>query len=167
MSETVQKHVTLIAAMDHNRVIGRAGEMPWHLPADLSHFKQTTLGQSVIMGRGTYLSIGRALPGRQNIVISRQPGFQAVGCELAATLDLALQLAQSLEVMIIGGGEIYRLALPIATRLVITEVDTRIDGGQVWFPVIDSGLWLETDREHRPADRDNPFDLEFVEYRRK
>ena len=153
--------------MDHNRVIGRDGGMPWHLPADLSHFKQTTLGKSVIMGRKTYESIGRPLPGRQNIVISRRPDFLAVGCELAASLDLALELAHSAEVMIIGGGEIYLLALPLANRLVITVVNTIVDGGQVWFPEIEPGLWLETSRKHRPADRDNPFDLEFVEYLRK
>lgn len=167
MSIIVDKQVTLIAAMDHNQVIGRDGHMPWHLPADLRHFKHTTLGKSVIMGRKTYQSIGRPLPGRQNIVISRRPDFQAVNCELATSLELALRLAQSPEVMIIGGGQIYRLALPLASRLVITEVDTLIDGGQIRFPEIEPDLWLETGREHRPADRHNPFDLEFVEYRRK
>ena len=167
MSKIADQKLTLIAAMDKNQVIGRDGDMPWHLPADLHHFKQTTLGRPVIMGRKTWQSIGRALPDRQNIVISRTTGFEAPGCELANSLDAALQLAQGLEVMIIGGGEIYQLAMPLASRLVITEVDTVIEGGQVWFPEIDPDLWLETARTSHPADSKNRFDLEFVEYHRQ
>ena len=167
MSKITDQQLTLIAAMDQNRVIGRDGDMPWHLPADLRHFKQTTLDRPVIMGRKTWQSIGRALPDRQNIVISRTTGLQAPGCELANSLDAALQLAQGLEVMIIGGGEIYQLAMPLASRLVITEVDTVIEGGQVWFPEIDPDLWLETARTSHPADIKNRFSLEFVEYQRQ
>ena len=167
MSKITDQQLTLIAAMDQNRVIGRDGDMPWHLPADLRHFKQTTLDRPVIMGRKTWQSIGRALPDRQNIVISRTTGLQAPGCELANSLDAALQLAQGLEVMIIGGGEIYQLAMPLASRLVITEVDTVIEGGQVWFPEIDPDLWLETARTSHPADSKNRFYLEFVEYQRQ
>lgn len=163
----INRPVIVIAAIDRNRVIGRGGGMPWHLPADLRRFKQTTLGTSVIMGRKTYESIGRPLSGRQNIVISRQSDFAANGCELASSLDLALRLAQRPELMVIGGGEIYRLALPIADRLLITEVDTCINGGQVRFPKIEPHVWLEINRAHRAADCDNRFDLEFVEYQRR
>jgi dihydrofolate reductase len=160
-------HISLIAAMDRNRVIGRDAGMPWHLPADLAHFKKTTLGKPIIMGRKTFESIGRALPGRQNIVISRQAGLEMPGCERVVSLESALSSAKGREAMIIGGGEIYALAMPVASQLYITEVDTLIEDGEVWFPVIDPDSWLETDRVHRPADGDNPFDLDFVEYHRK
>lgn len=153
--------------MDRDRVIGRGGDMPWHLPADLAHFKQTTMGKSVIMGRKTYQSISRPLPGRQNIVISRQVDFLATGCQVADSLDRGLGLAQTTEVMIIGGGEIYRLAMPIASRLIITQVDTRVIGGQVWFPEIKLSVWRELHRQRRVADKPNAFDLEFVEYQKK
>ncbi|WP_422373228.1 dihydrofolate reductase [Hoeflea sp.] len=141
--------VQIVVARARNGVIGRDGDMPWRLPSDLKHFKAATLGAPVIMGRKTYQSIGRPLPGRVNIVVSRS-GFEAEGVEVAATLDEAIEhaFARAAEagakkVSVIGGGEIYRQALAIADELHITEVAADMDGDTV-FPEIDSRLWERT-----------------------
>ena len=110
--------IVLIAAMAKNRVIGKDNKMPWHLPADLKHFKRITLGKPVIMGRKTFCSLGRPLPGRQNIVITRDPGFTAEGCDVVNSLEAALEKAQATDqLMVIGGADIYRQFLPLAKRL--------------------------------------------------
>ncbi|MFK7956481.1 MAG: dihydrofolate reductase [Lysobacterales bacterium] len=155
---------TLIAAMDNARAIGVDGGLPWHLPADLKHFKQTTLGKSVVMGRRTFEEVGRPLPGRQNIVLSRSLLRPPKGCELAITLEQALALATSTEVMIIGGGEIYRAALGSADRLVITHVDTRVDRADTWFPRIIKSRWSGWTMRSIAADAGNAFDFRVVEY---
>jgi len=138
--------IVLVAAHARNGVIGRDGDMPWRLPSDLKHFKAATLGTPVIMGRKTYLSIGRPLPGRANIVVSRS-GFSADGVETVDSLDAALELARehannsgSNQVSVIGGGQIYALAIARADELLLTEVDADIKGDTV-FPTIDSALW--------------------------
>lgn len=138
--------IVLVAAHARNGVIGRDGDMPWRLPSDLKHFKAATLGTPVIMGRKTYLSIGRPLPGRANIVISRT-GFSAEGVETVASLDDALELARDRagetgadRVSVIGGGQIYALAISLADELLLTEVDAEIEGDTI-FPAIDSSLW--------------------------
>ena len=138
--------ITLLAAVARNGVIGQGDTVPWHLPEDLCHFKQTTLGHAIIMGRRTFDSIGRVLPGRHTIVISRNPTWHHPGVEVAGSLSEALVLAGSGdEVFVVGGGEVYREALPLAQRLNITEVDLEPEG-DVTFPAIDPQQWRETSR---------------------
>jgi len=155
--------ISLIVATDRNGVIGKDGDLPWHLPADLAHFKRTTMGKPLIMGRRTHESIGRALPGRRNVVLSRRHGWQpAEGCELARDVDEALSLlADEAEVMIIGGEAIYAAFLPRADRLYLTLVDTVVVDGDARFPALDSAAWVEASRELRPADDRNAHGLSF------
>ena len=137
--------VTIIAAMAENRVIGKDGAMPWHLPDDLARFKSITMGHPVIMGRKTFESLGRPLPGRQNIVLSRREGYAPEGVTVARTLDEALELAGvAREVFICGGGEVYREALPLAGRILLTVIHCVYEGDAV-FPEI-PGDFLETER---------------------
>lgn len=139
--------VSIIAAMSRNRIIGRAGSLPWHIPADLSRFRQLTLGHWVIMGRKTFASIGRPLPGRKNIVISRNPACHAVGAETAASLAEALELASGDdEVFICGGGEVYRQAMASVSRIYLTVVDLDFEG-DTYFPVIPANEFVEVSRE--------------------
>ena len=141
--------IVIIAAVARNRVIGKDNTLIWSIPEDMAHFKALTSGQTVIMGRKTWESLPprfRPLPGRRNIVISRQADFAAPGAELAASLEAALQLAAQAETaFIIGGEQIYRQAMDVADRLEITEVDLEPEG-DAWFPVIDAGCWQETAR---------------------
>jgi dihydrofolate reductase len=148
--------VTLVAAVAANGVIGRDGDLPWRIPEDLRHFKAVTLGKPVIMGRKTWQSIGRPLPGRRNIVVTRDASFEAPGAEIADSLDAALAMtADAAEVCVIGGGEIYAQALPFAERLHITEVAARVSG-DVHFPAFDRAGWQETDRTDHAATADTP-----------
>lgn len=141
--------VTLIAAVGRNGVIGSDNDMPWHLPEDFAFFKRTTMGHAMVMGRKTFDSIGRALPGRRTIVITRQADWHHPDVETVHSLDDALGLAGPVgEVFIAGGGEIYEQAMPFAQRLLITEVDQEPDG-DVRFPEIDPTVWHETGREQR------------------
>ena len=120
--------VSLVVAADEEGGIGRGGGLPWHLPADLKHFRALTMGKPVIMGRRTWESIGRPLPGRRNVVVSRQPSLQVPGCEVAGSLDDALRLADdAAEACVIGGAEIYRLALPLADQIHLTRVHARVE----------------------------------------
>lgn len=150
--------LALIAAVARNGVIGRGGDLPWRISADLKYFKATTMGKPMIMGRRTFESIGKALPGRTSIVVTRQAGFKAEGVEVAGDLDQALAIAAGLgaeEAMVIGGGEIYKAALPRADRLYITEV--HIDAaGDVHFPPLDRAEWRELSREDHPAEGETP-----------
>lgn len=148
--------LTLIAAMARNRVIGNANQLPWHLPEDLRHFRNVTRGYPVIMGRRTWESLPasfRPLPGRLNIVVSRQPDYPAAGATLAPSLDAALAIAgDAPEAFVIGGAQLYALALPNADRLMLTEIDKEI-AGDAWFPAFDRTTWIETSREvHVSAD---------------
>ena len=154
--------VSLAVAMSENRVIGRDNNLPWHLPADLGHFKALTLGKPIIMGRKTYESIGRPLPGRQNIVLTRDSTFQAPGCDLCASLEEALQLAgDAPEVVIIGGGALYEAVLEMAHRIYLTEVHADIQG-DTWFPELDPSDWTEVSRNRHAADERNSLDYSFV-----
>lgn len=146
--------LAMIAAMARNRVIGRDNALPWHISADLKHFKRTTLGKPVVMGRKTFESIGRPLPGRTNIVVTRQQGYQPEGVRVVASAEAAVQAARELaladgaeEVMVIGGEQLYRALLPFARRLYLTEVDCDVDG-DAWFPALEAGQWRELDREN-------------------
>jgi dihydrofolate reductase len=154
--------LSLIAAMDRNRLIGSDNRLPWRLPADLAHFKKMTLGKPIVMGRRTFESIGRPLPGRTNIVLTRSSCLTVEGVLIAGSLDDALDLARgAAEVMVIGGGKVYEQALPQARRLYLTLVDGVFEGDS-WFPEIDSALWREVDRSEHRADQQNPHDYSFV-----
>ncbi len=158
--------ISIIVAMAEGGVIGLDGGMPWHISADLKHFKAVTMGKPIIMGRKTCESIGRALPGRTNIVITRQADYVAEGMAVANSLDAALDLAgEAEEAMIIGGAEIYRAALPGAGRIYLTEVGGEPEG-DVYFPRFERGEWEETEREAFPALGDAPA-YSFVVLERK
>lgn len=165
--------IVLVAAVARNGVIGSDNDMPWRLPSDLKHFKSVTVGRPVIMGRKTFQSLGKALPGRPNLVLTRDPDFVAEDVEVFTSLESALVRCETIlaelmgeEVMIIGGGEIYRRAIRMADRLEITEVDADPDGDTT-FPGIDLAFWEEVSR--RPGERTekDTADFEFVTYRRR
>lgn len=160
------KTITIIAAMGRNRAIGLDGEMPWHLPGELRHFKETTMGKAIVMGRKTWDSIGRPLPGRQNIVVTRNPDFSATGCDVAGSLEEALGLARSSEVMVIGGGQLYAAALPLADRMVLTEVDCE-PGADTWFPKWQKDEWCGREVRSCVPDERNPFAYRVVEWLRR
>ena len=156
--------ISMIAAMANNRVIGKDNQMPWHLPADLKHFKQVTIGKPVIMGRKTYESIGKALPGRENIVISRKDDYQLNDACVVPNIEDALAVAEKTadEVMIIGGGAIYSEFLPKAEQLFLTFIDLEAEG-DTRFPDWEmAGKWTELSREQHQADEKNAHNYEFV-----
>lgn len=167
--------LTLIAAMDRNRAIGKGGRLPWHLPDDLRRFKALTLGHTVLMGRKTFESIGRPLPGRRNVVLTRNPNFQAEGVEVVPTLKTCLPASGQSnqaglaggEIMVIGGGEVYALALPLARRMWLTLVDTEITEADTFFPEFDPSEWRETGRAFHPADGQHPFSFSFLDLERR
>ncbi|MCX8114748.1 MAG: type 3 dihydrofolate reductase [Burkholderiaceae bacterium] len=159
--------VTLIAAVARNGVIGRNGAIPWRIPGDLARFKRITMGHPVIMGRRTWESLGRPLPGRRNIVISRTPGFAPAGAEVVTSLGAALAAcADASEVFVIGGTEAYREALPLADRLLLTEIDADIEG-DAHFPPFDRADWREVSREAHPASEQCPYAYAYVTYERR
>jgi dihydrofolate reductase len=165
-------HLALIAAVADNGVIGRDNTLPWHLPEDLKYFKRTTMGKPIVMGRLTYESIGRPLPGRVNIVISRQSALRIDGVQVVADLPTALELAEATasregvdELVVIGGAQIYALALPLAQRLYLTEVHADV-AGDAFFPAWDREQWQELQRQRHPASDANPYDYSFVVYER-
>jgi dihydrofolate reductase len=153
---------SLIVARARNGVIGRENGMPWHLPADLAHFKRTTLGHPVIMGRRTWESIGRALPGRRNIVVSRNAAFAAPGAEVVTSLAQAWQAVEAAdEAFVIGGAQLYAEALPDIDRIYLTDVVGEI-GGDTRFPTLDPRQWRETVLGEHPPDERNRFALRFL-----
>lgn len=153
--------ISMIAAMAQDRIIGKDNQMPWHLPADFAWFKRCTMGKPVVMGRKTYESIGRPLPGRQNIVISRDPSLAIDGVVTVTSIDDAIQAAGNVEeVMIIGGGTIYEVCLAKANKLYITHIDAEIEG-DTQFPEWGSEF-KETYSEQYPADEKNAYDMRFV-----
>lgn len=160
--------LSMIVAHADNRIIGKDNDMPWHLPADLAYFKRTTLGKPIIMGRKTYESIGRPLPGRQNIVISRDSHYQAAGVDSVTSVEEALALAGNVEeIMVIGGGAIYAHCLPFANRLYITHIKADIEG-DTQFPDYDEKEdWQLIDSEISRADEKNKYQLNFCVYERK
>ena len=159
--------VSLIVAVGDRDEIGKDGVMPWHLPADLKHFKATTLGKPVLMGRKTLAAIGRPLPERRNLVLTRDAAFRAPSCETVHTLDEALKLvAPAPELMVIGGGEVYRLAWDRADRIYLTRIHAVVDGADTFFPVLDPQGWKETSRDDHRADAKNPYDYSFRVYDR-
>jgi dihydrofolate reductase len=151
--------LSIIVAMSENRVIGRDGALPWHLPADLKRFKQLTMGHAIVMGRKTYESIARPLPGRRSIVLSRNVDYRPVGVDVVANLQEALkQTDDQQEVFVIGGSSLYRMALPVADRIYLTEVATKLEG-DVLFPEFDRNEWQLVDS--LPAEIDEKSSLSF------
>jgi dihydrofolate reductase len=157
--------ISLIVAASTNNVIGAKGDLPWRLSADLKRFKALTMGKPIVMGRKTYESIGRPLPGRQNIVITRQDNYAPEGCTVVQSVDAALAAADAPEIMIIGGGHIYEAFIPMAERIYLTRVDADIDG-DTYFPEISEDQWQEVSRQEQAADPDNDYDVVFMEYAR-
>jgi len=158
--------LSMIAALDRHHAIGRDGAMPWHLLDDLKRFKQLTLGKPVLMGRKTALAIGRTLPGRRNLVLTRNSVAPFAGQEAVASLDAAIAAAGDAELCVIGGGEVYALALPYATRLHLTWIDTTAENADAFFPRFDERAWRETARVAHAADARHEFAFEFVDYER-
>ncbi|WP_415902268.1 type 3 dihydrofolate reductase [Neptuniibacter sp. QD29_5] len=161
-------NLAIIVAQAKNRVIGVNNKLPWHLPEDLRYFKQVTMGKPIIMGRNTYESIGRPLPGRTNIVISRQESYAPQGVKVVSSLEAAIDMAESVamidgasEAMVIGGGQIYAQALEKADRLYLTEVDAEIEG-DAWFPEFARENWKEVGRENFSAEGPNPYNYSFI-----
>ena len=154
--------ISLIAAMTENRVIGRDQGLPWRLPADMRHFVALTRGKPVVMGRRCHDAIGRALPGRHNIVLSRDRAYRAPGCTLVHDLQSALAAAAGTpEIMVIGGEQIYRLFLARADRIYLTLVHGQLEG-DTYFPPLEKGEWQECERQRRAADKDNAYPLTFL-----
>lgn len=153
--------ISLIVAISQNRVIGRENKLPWHLPDDLKYFRRITKGNPVIMGRKTFESIGRPLPQRQNIVVSRDPSYLAEGCEVVNSLEQALKAADSeKETFIIGGADLYRQSLELVNRIYLTEVQASVEGDS-FFPEL--GIeWQEVSRQAHPADSDHAFAFDWV-----
>lgn len=166
MSAVPERAISLVAALDRNGAIGRAGDMPWHLPDDLARFKRLTLGKPVLMGRRTALSIGRALPGRRNLVLSRHGEAPFPMQETVRSLDAAVTAAAGNDLMVIGGGEIYALALPLATCLYLTEIDACVEDADTWFPSFDRAQWREETRKRHTADARHAYAFDFVDYTR-
>ncbi len=153
--------LSLIVAIARQNVIGHQGGMPWHLPAELAYFKRITMGHPIIMGRKTYESIGRPLPGRRNIVVTRNADFHVEGTEVAHSLDAAIGACTGSDAFVIGGATLYIDALARADKLFITEIDAAVPG-DTFFPKIDPQQWRETSRERREADEKNAHAMEFV-----
>jgi len=155
--------ISLVVAMAANRVIGRDNGLPWHLPADLQHFKRITMGKPILMGRRTWESIGRPLPGRTSIVITRDAGYAAPGCIVVHSVEAALQAAAECgdEAMVIGGAEFYAQVLPRADTLYLTRIHADFDGDTV-FPELDESEWREVERSDCEPDAKNPYRYSFI-----
>jgi len=156
--------ISLIAALDENSAIGRQGQLPWHLPDDLRWFKQLTLGKCVLMGYNTALSVGRALPERTNLVLTRKHEAPFPGQVTVRSLAEAVDKAAGTGLMVIGGGQIYREALPVARRLYLTWVQASVEGADTFFPGVRFSEWTELSRTHHKADADHAYDFDMVEY---
>ncbi|QQG46166.1 MAG: type 3 dihydrofolate reductase [Candidatus Niyogibacteria bacterium] len=154
--------ISLIAAVSKNGVIGKTNSLPWHLPADLKRFKEVTMGKPIIMGRKTYASIGRPLPGRKNIILTSDENFTAEGCVIVHSKEDALkEVGDVEEAMVIGGGMTYEQFLPVASRIYLTEVDAGIEG-DIYFPKFDRNEWREVFRERHEPDQKNQYSYSFV-----
>lgn len=164
---------SLIVALSQNHVIGRNNKLPWYLPNDLKYFKEVTMGKPIVMGRKTFESIGKPLPGRVNIVVTRNTDWSAEGVKVVHSLEEAFQLAESIaeidgqnELMIIGGDQIYKASLDLVDRMYLTEVHRHVEG-DAYFPEFDRSQWSELGREDYKAEEPNPYDYSFVVYDRK
>jgi len=163
--------VSFVVAMSLDRIIGRDGELPWRLPRDLKHFRELTWGKPIVMGRKTHESLGRPLPGRTNIILSRRPGFHAEGCLVAGSVDEALGQARATaadEAMVVGGGEVYRAFLPSCSRIYLTLVEGDFEGDTRFpFDVLHSPEWEVVREERWDADERNPHDARYLVLERR
>jgi dihydrofolate reductase len=157
----------LVCALDRNYAIGRDGALPWHLPDDLRRFKALTLGHPMLMGRKTAQTLGRALPGRRNLVLTRSGRVPFEGMEAVAGVDEARALVAGQPLMVIGGGEVFALTMPFADAMHLTFVDTGVEGADAWFPRFDENEWRVTARALHAADAKHAFAFEDVDYARK
>jgi dihydrofolate reductase len=154
--------ISMVVAATENDVIGRDNGMPWHLPDDLKYFKARTMGKPMLMGRKTFESIGKPLPGRASVVLTRDPAWHAPGVVIVRSLDEALRWAQDMpELCVIGGAEVFRLAMPLARRLFLTRIHTSIDG-DTFFPKLDAQRWCEVERTEHPADARHAYAMSFL-----
>lgn len=158
--------IALIAALANNRVIGRDNDLPWRLPQDLKRFKALTMGNAIMMGRRTFESIGRALPGRDNLVVTRNRSFEAPGCRLFANIDEAFDAAADRDLMVIGGADIYAQTIATAQCLHLTWVDADIEGDAL-FPEFDEEQWQVVSEQRHSRDERHEFDYRFVDYQRR
>ena len=165
---TTAPALSLLAALDRDYAIGKGNALPWHLPDDLKRFKALTLGKPVLMGRRTAESLGRALPGRRNLVLTRQGTVPFEGMEAVASLSQAFDaVADAKEVCVIGGGEVFAETLPLAARLHLTWVDTVVEGADAFFPRFDASAWRDVERIAHASDAKHAFAFEFVDYVRR
>ncbi|HFD86776.1 MAG TPA: type 3 dihydrofolate reductase [Gammaproteobacteria bacterium] len=160
--------ISLILAMDRQRAIGRQGQIPWRLSGDMQFFKQATMGKPIIMGRKTWESLGRPLPGRQNIVVTRSEDYVAEGATVVHSIDEALTVAgDANEVMVIGGAQIYETLLPKADRIYLTQVDTEVADADTWFPELDEKDWLSNEGDAFASDDRNEFGFRILMLERR
>ena len=160
------RHVSVIVAMAHNRVIGAGNKIPWHLPAELKLFKTITMGHHIVMGRNTWESIGRLLPGRTSVIVTRQPAYRVEGAVMASSIETALDVCKGDdEIFIIGGAQLYAAAMPYANRLYLTVVDADI-AGDAFMPAYDPAAWHQRSAQSYPADEKNPYAYEQTVYDR-
>lgn len=165
-ARTIPPAIALVVALADNGVIGRDGRLPWHLPDDLKHFRAVTWGKPVLMGRRTFESIGRALPGRRNLVLTSAPTPAPPGIEYVPDLAAALAMVRGAqELCVIGGAQLYELVLPLAMRLYLTQVHGQVEG-DVRFPALDWSVWHELGREEHPADQRHAYAMSFVQLER-
>jgi dihydrofolate reductase len=165
--EVRRPRVTIVVAVAANGVMGMDNQLPWRLPADLKHFKELTMGRPIVMGRKTYDSIGRPLPGRENIVVSRRPGLRIDGCVVVDSVEAAFAAAaDAAEIAVIGGAEIFHLVLPRVDTIHLTRIHAEI-AGDVYFPDLDAWRWEETAVAHHAADERHAYSFSFVELNRK
>jgi dihydrofolate reductase len=159
--------ISFIVAMDQQRLIGRNNELPWHLPADLAFFKRKTMGRVIVMGRKTYESIGKPLPGRTNVIVTTQRDYKAEGCTTVHSVEEVLtRFRDEEEICVIGGSEVFKLFMPATDVLYITWIAHEFEG-DTFFPEIDSDLWMEVSREQGVRNEKNPYDYYFTTYIRK
>jgi dihydrofolate reductase len=158
--------ISMILAMDRNRLIGKDNKLPWHIPGDLAYFRKVTTGHTVIMGRKTYESIGKPLPGRKNVVITHRDDFHPEGCTICRSIEEAADMGRGEEVFVIGGAQVYTAFLPLADRLYITHIDESFEG-DTWFPDIDPEEWKLVSNIQGSRDEKNPYTCWFAVYTRK
>ncbi|RFB16869.1 dihydrofolate reductase [Bacillus sp. HNG] len=157
--------ISLLLAMDKNQLIGKDNDLPWRLPADLAYFKRVTMGHPIIMGRKTYDSIGRPLPGRENIIVTRDTSYKAEGCKVIHSIDEIVKMSEETEqeLFVIGGAEIFKEILPYSDRLYITVIDEEFEG-DTYFPAFDKAEWQVISKEKGIKDEKNPYEYTFLVY---
>lgn len=159
--------VTLIAAMDRNRTIGIGNKLPWRLPAEMAFFTKSTLGKTVLMGRKTFESLPKPLKDRRNVVLTRQNDFHPEGCEVIHSMEEALERMKDDELVVIGGADIYAQFLPYADKILLTEVDVEIEGGDAFFPAFSESEWKLVESESRDSDEKNKYSFTFQTFIRQ